>query len=352
MNESRLNEILDCFGQCHIAVFGDLFLDRYLEIDPQLEEISIETGKPAHQIVGKRAQPGAAGTVCNNLAALGVGTVTVLSVIGDDGEGHELTQAARSRRIQPRLLVAPDRFTPTYCKPMSLTKGGEIEMERLDTKNRSPLASDLEESLIAELETLAEEANAIILSDQVQERNCGVLTDRVREAIADLARRRSETIFFADSRERIGEFRNVVVKPNRFECAKAIRPAQEGEPDTALALECAKTLMQRTGKPLFLTLDKEGICSITSDGCVILPCPPVEGPIDIVGAGDSVTAGIVSALCSGANFAEAAMVGNLVASITIRQLGTTGTATREQVLAAWQANQSLYNQLLDSWSTS
>ena len=60
---------------------------------------------------------------------------------------------------------------------------------------------------------------------------------------------------------------------------------------------------------------------------------PVTGKIDIVGAGDSATAGLVSALCSGANPAEAAVIANLVASITIQQLGTTGTASPEQVRA-------------------
>jgi sugar/nucleoside kinase (ribokinase family) len=43
------------------------------------------------------------------------------------------------------------------------------------------------------------------------------------------------------------------------------------------------------------------------------------------------TAGLVSALCAGATFAEAAVVGNVVASITVQQIGVTGTATPEQV---------------------
>lgn len=69
---------------------------------------------------------------------------------------------------------------------------------------------------------------------------------------------------------------------------------------------------------------------------VIVPAPPVRGEIDIVGAGDSATAGIVALLLCGATEVEAAAVGNLVASITIEQLGTTGTATPEQVVARWQ----------------
>ena len=60
----------------------------------------------------------------------------------------------------------------------------------------------------------------------------------------------------------------------------------------------------------------------------------VEGPIDTVGAGDSATAGIAATLLAGGSEREAAEVGNLDASITIRQLGATGTATPEQVVAA------------------
>ena len=65
----------------------------------------------------------------------------------------------------------------------------------------------------------------------------------------------------------------------------------------------------------------------------------VDGPIDTTGAGDSATAGAVLALASGATLAEAALVGNLVASITIQQLATTGTARPRQLparLEMWQ----------------
>jgi sugar/nucleoside kinase (ribokinase family) len=71
-----------------------------------------------------------------------------------------------------------------------------------------------------------------------------------------------------------------------------------------------------------------------------VPAVPVQEPIDIVGAGDSAIAGITNALCAGADPREAALVGNLVASVTIRCLGTTGTANQTQVrsaLSAWQA---------------
>ena len=61
----------------------------------------------------------------------------------------------------------------------------------------------------------------------------------------------------------------------------------------------------------------------------------MTGEIDPVGAGDSAAAGIASALCAGATWTEAGLVGNLVASITIQQIGATGTASPEQVVRAY-----------------
>src|SRR2546429_9426956 len=91
--EAALNKILDTIPRLRIAVIGDLFLDRYLDLDDALTEPSLETGLDAYQVVGVRSYPGAAGTVVNNLSALGVGTILPIAVIGDDGEGCELWQA-------------------------------------------------------------------------------------------------------------------------------------------------------------------------------------------------------------------------------------------------------------------
>jgi sugar/nucleoside kinase (ribokinase family) len=62
---------------------------------------------------------------------------------------------------------------------------------------------------------------------------------------------------------------------------------------------------------------------------------PPDTRIDIVGAGDACSSGIVTALCSGASPQEAAFVGNLVAGNTIQVIGTTGVATQCQVLALY-----------------
>src|SRR5438445_940456 len=118
LDEPTLRRILDALPRLSIAVLGDLFLDKYLDLDSRLTETSVETGLDAYQVVGVRCYPGAGGTVLNNLKALGVGRLHTVSVIGSDGEGFELLRTLRERNVdQDGVVVRSDRMTPTYTKP-------------------------------------------------------------------------------------------------------------------------------------------------------------------------------------------------------------------------------------------
>src|SRR5437016_10009485 len=93
LTDAVIEQVLQRLPSLTIGVVGDLFLDRYLDLDAALTEPSIETGLDAYQVVRVRSYPGAAGTIINNLVALGVGRLVPVTVIGDDGEGYELRQA-------------------------------------------------------------------------------------------------------------------------------------------------------------------------------------------------------------------------------------------------------------------
>src|SRR5246127_4093061 len=99
LTDASVERILERIPRLSVGVVGDLFLDRYLDIDAALTEPSLETGLDAYQVVGVRPSPGAAGTVINNLVALGVREVLAVAVIGDDGEGYELRQALAALRV-------------------------------------------------------------------------------------------------------------------------------------------------------------------------------------------------------------------------------------------------------------
>jgi rfaE bifunctional protein kinase chain/domain len=337
MNQIRLDELLEQFSDLHVLVVGDFFLDKYLIIDRQLSKASLETGLEAYQVVDIRYSPGVAGTVTSNLRGLGV-KVTALGVIGEDGQGYELRRGLAETGVGVEyLLERPDLFTPTYTKPMVRERDGrEHEIQRLDIKNRSPLPVGAEEAIVDLLQTLVPQVDGVVVADQVSEANCGVITDRVRAEIGALALRYPSVIFAADSRARIGLHRHVIVMPNAREAVLAVHPDWTGVISLELARESGAELFRRNDKLVFLTLGARGILVFTEAGCEHVPAVPVSSEIDIVGAGDSAMAGVVSALCSGATAAEAAMLGNLVASVTIQQIGATGTATPEQVREQFQ----------------
>jgi bifunctional ADP-heptose synthase (sugar kinase/adenylyltransferase) len=62
-----------------------------------------------------------------------------------------------------------------------------------------------------------------------------------------------------------------------------------------------------------------------------LPALPVRGEIDVVGAGDCVTANLAAALAAGASLREALQLANAAASIVVHKLGTTGTASVAEI---------------------
>jgi sugar/nucleoside kinase (ribokinase family) len=345
LTDQALDDILARLPALTVGVLGDLFLDRYLDLDAALTEPSLETGLDAYQVVRVRSFPGAAGTVLNNLVALGVQRVCPVAVIGDDGEGYELRQALQRQPIVALDGIFPweGRRTPTYTKPM-LYRPGEPphELNRLDIKNRTRLPPAAEAQILRHLDALWPQVDALLVLDQVSEADCGVVTARVREHLRELGEAQPQRMILADSRERIGLFRAVWLKPNEMECQRAVNKYESLEASTALA--------RAAGRPVFCTSGAKGILVVDpraeSATPVQVPAYPVEGPIDTVGAGDSTSAGIACAVAAGATLAAAAAFGNLVASVTIQQLGTTGTATPAQLRQRWQQ---VLDGMRDSW---
>jgi rfaE bifunctional protein kinase chain/domain len=333
MDSSRFNAIVGRYPGLSIAVLGDFCLDRYLEIDPTKAEVSLETGLPVHNVVNVRAQPGGAGTIVNNLAALGVGTILPVGFTGNDGEGVELRRALEDRpgvRLSEFIQTARRR-TFTYCKPLVLAQGKPpSELNRLDFKNWTPTPAPLQASLIRRLEAVAEKVNAVIVLDQVDVPETGVVTSRLRQAIQRVAEQRPDLVILADSRRGLRGFPPVTFKMNALELARLTGDKQ------GLSLEqikdAASSLARRNGRDVFVTLSERGILGAAAKGQVEhIPALPVRGEIDIVGAGDAVTANLASALAAGASLRESLEIANAAASVVIHQLGTTGTASVAQL---------------------
>jgi len=315
-----------------IGVVGDLFLDRYLDIDATLTEPSLETGLDAYQVSQVRSYPGAAGTVLNNLAAFGIGRIVPIAVIGDDGEGYELRQALAGMSCVDANCIMPTaaRRTPTYTKPILQTHGAPArELNRLDIKNRAPMSASQTREVADMVQRVWPQLHALIVIDHVTEPDCGVVPAPIRQVLEELAASDPERFVLADSRERIADFRGVAIKANGAECIRAMRV-----PDVSTAVEL---MASRAGQPVFATIGLDGIIlGQPNQPLHHIAAYPVTGPTDPVGAGDCTDAAIATAVAAGLALQEAAAFGCLAASITVQQLGTTGIARPEQLRARWR----------------
>ena len=333
MNASRFQDIASRYATLRIAVVGDFCLDRYLEIDPAKQEISIETGLPVYNVVNVRSQPGAAGTILNNLVALGIGEIYPVGFCGEDGEGFHLRRALQARKgVRLDYFIETDlRHTFTYCKPLLMEPGKPpVELSRLDSKNWTPTPALLQGRIIDSVARLATEVDAMILMDQVDLPETGAVTAKVLEAIGCLVKELPELLIVADSRRSLRGYPPVCLKMNAAELS-ALTGAKRD-----LTLEeikqTASALARQNQRNVFVTLAERGIVGASPHvEPAHVPALPVRGQIDIVGAGDSVTANLTAALAAGATVREAVEIANVAASIVIHELGTTGTAGVPQI---------------------
>ncbi len=327
MTPERFDEIVSAYANLRIAVIGDFCLDRYLEIDPARAESSIETNLTVHNVTRVRYQPGGAGTIVNNLSALGVGQIIPIGFCGKDAEGYELVSALES--VQgvdlDHFLQTPKRRTFTYCKPLLMhADSAPEELNRLDFKNWSPTSDSVSGALAHTIRTVAGNVDAFIVLDQVEEADTGVIGRITLEAIGECITMNRELTAVGDSRRGFENWPPLTLKMNASEFERFFgRPVDSWDGN--------EEIVSRYGQ-VFVTLAEKGILGVAADGYSIQETAlPVRGEIDIVGAGDSVTANLTCALASGAGVEESIRLANRAASIVIHQLGTTGTATVDQL---------------------
>jgi bifunctional ADP-heptose synthase (sugar kinase/adenylyltransferase) len=136
-------------------------------------------------------------------------------------------------------------------------------------------------------------------------------------------------LVLADSRRGTRDFPHVILKMN---AAELVRTSGSPITDFNTVRRKAAALAARRGQTVFVTLAEQGILGVLPDSHHDhLPAHPVRGPIDIVGAGDAVTANLAAALAAGASLHEAMELAMAAASVVIHQLGTTGTASVSQL---------------------
>jgi sugar/nucleoside kinase (ribokinase family) len=181
------------------------------------------------------------------------------------------------------------------------------ELNRLDSKNWSPTPTTVETCLVNSMRDEANHLDAMIVLDQVDLAGTGVVTLGMQQQLSEIVQAYPALVMIADSRRGLQNW-------------------------PAYISQAAIQLARHTNRFVFITLAERGLLGANPQGeSVHVPAHAVRGPIDVVGAGDSVAANLAVALAAQADLRAALEIAAAASSIVIHQLGTTGTASIPQI---------------------
>lgn len=315
--------------RARVAVFGDFCLDAYWVIDSGKGDLSVETGLPVRRVRTQHYSLGGAGNVVANLAALSVGAIHVVGLVGDDIFGWKMRKMLGDLEVDTRGLVncQSDWQTVVYGKPCI----GDEEQNRLDFGALNVISTASIKRLARELRRVVAEVDIVILNQQSP---AGVSTPEMIEEINAVIGCHPGCRFIVDSRHHSERYRGAMLKMNVHEAA---RVAGEPRPLEACvtagdARRFAVEIFRRMSHPVFVTRGENGM--VVADGGQLEEVPGILtiDRVDPVGAGDTTVAALAAVLGGGGNTATAATVVNIAAFVTVRKLQTTGTATRQEIL--------------------
>lgn len=334
VDRRRLEEWLLRMASTRVAVVGDGCLDVYWLADMRLSELSRETPHFPLPVSEERMSLGAGSNVAVNASRLS-SSVAMATVIGEDWRGREWRGLLHALGLSDEFAISASAWiTPAYCKPL---RGGwsdvRYEDPRIDFANRLTLPDHLAARLEDCVRALAADVDVMIVSDQFA---CGVMAPGVIDAVNRSAMNGGRC--FVDSRYRLGQFRNAVLKPNRLELLQAMLPERILEDVDSAALRAAAVRLGReTNSSVCVTLGEDGSLWAEQEDVHSYPAAVVRPPLDIVGAGDAFLAALAVASGAGANRDDAVYIATLAAGVAVGKTGATGSASAQEILAMYDS---------------
>lgn len=332
LTRKELVDILQRISTLKVGIIGDGCLDIYWHADMRMSELSRETPHHNLPITQERYSPGAAGNVAVNFKMLNCSEVKICTVLGNDWRGELLKEQLTKHGINYTYThtAADHRFTPTYCKVIRHgLQDVQQEDKRLDFVNRAPLTDASTKLVIQQLDRMAAEVDVISVIDQV---DCGVINADILERLQYWSDQGK--LIVVDSRNRIQWFQGFIVKPNEVEVLQSYygHSPYMNRDDEADIIAAGLQLSRHVDKPICVTLGNKGALWIDNGACTYLPTEAVTAPINMIGAGDTFNAALLSALGVGCSGEAAVQFAHLAAAVSICTLGGVGAATPDEIL--------------------
>ena len=316
---------LQALGHARILVVGDLVLDRY--IWGFAERISQEAPVPLLRADHREHRLGGAASVATMLRALGA-EVMLLGGVGRDAEAGLVRQMLAEHEIDDRLVLPLDD-RPTTLKERYIGRAQDRhpqQMIRVDYEKCDPIPAVTETRLHGELDSVLKQAEIVLVSDYGK----GVCTPTLLQALFAKSRAAGVRVLADPIRSNdYSRYRGAhCMTPNRLEAQLATGMTIGRAED---AIKVGQALVESLElEAVLITLDRDGMALVRADGrAEVLPTRPRQ-VYDITGAGDMVLAVVGLSMASGADYAEAAALGNVAGGLEVEKFGV-ALLTREEI---------------------
>ena len=302
------------FNNIKVAVVGDVMLDTYWW--GNVERISPEAPVPVVAVSKREQRIGGAGNVALNVAALGA-AVSMISVLGKDDDGEQLTKLLQQNNINTKWLVHSEhRITTNKIRIISRNQ----HMMRLDAELADDMITDDEDRLLYAFENYiaAENPNLVILEDY----NKGVLTENVIGRIIFLCKKHNILTAVDPKRKNFFAYEGVdIFKPNFKEVKDGLNILND-----AINLSVLKDMHLLLQEKLkhrisLITLSEKGVFYQQEYDAAILPTH-IRSVADVSGAGDTVIAIAALVFAATNNAKLMAQMANIAGGLVCEEVGT------------------------------
>lgn len=319
-DKEELINSLEKITKPSVLVIGDMAIDEM--IYGTTDRMSREAPVLILRHYNTKIILGAASNAANNIASLNNGKVSVIGTYGNDYYAPILLSAFKKSNINTEYMVEDTKRATTVKTRISGSCSQSVTQQivRIDRETIDPLSKETEEKILEQMEKAIPLHDAVILSDY----NIGLLTDRVIKKAIELCKKYNK-IIVVDSQKDLDRFQGVTsMTPNQPDSEKFVGFFIK---DTETLEKAGKELINKTNADsALITLGGDGMALFEKNGNFVkIPVFNKTDVFDVTGAGDTVVATYTLALAAGLSKKDAAIIGNLAASIVIRYFGCATT---------------------------
>ncbi|MGL6075585.1 MAG: D-glycero-beta-D-manno-heptose-7-phosphate kinase [Fimbriiglobus sp.] len=307
-----MRELLARFAGCRVLVVGDVMLDEF--IVGHVSRISPEAPVPVVEVDRRTLIAGGAANTAANLAALGA-EPRLAGLVGGDDHALQLRQLLEGVGVDVESLVV-DASRPTTTKTRIVA--GTQQIVRMDQERSHVMASDIEMSLLGQVQECLAEVRACVISDYGK----GVITPSFVQEVIRRANAAGVPTVVDPKGVDYAKYRGAtVVKPNQLEAGKVLNRDLKTSADVDRA--GADLLAQLGPKTsILITRGPHGM-SLFEPGNKTFHIPTLAREVyDVTGAGDTVAGTMTLTLAVGGNLEQACQLATHAAAIVVGKVGT------------------------------